>query len=92
MSARDTAVLIALAVVLSGCNQHDTALTGKACLGTNNDTLVEVIQDQCQAGDMVATKNPGYFCDFTYSVAFNDFNSAFCVYNGKAREERTQVN
>lgn len=92
MKARATVVLFTLAVVLSGCNQHDTTLTGKACMGTNNDTLVEAIKDQCQAGDIVATKSPGYFCDFTYSVAFNDFNSAFCAYNGKAREERIQVN
>ena len=36
----------------------------------------------------MATKHPAYFCDFTYSVAYNDFNSAMCVYNGKQREER----
>lgn len=79
-------------VGVGGCNQHDTALTGKACLGANSDTLVESIKNQCQAGDIVGTKHPAYFCDFTYSVAYNDFNSAFCVYNGKVREERVQVN
>ncbi len=80
--------LILLAAALSGCNQHDTSLTGKACLGTNNDSLVENMADQCQSGDTVATKHPAYFCDFTYAVAYNDFNSAYCVYNGNQREER----
>lgn len=87
MKLHATAILIASAI-LAGCNPHDTELTGKACLGPNNDTLVETLKDSCKAGDTVATKHPAYFCDFTYSVAYNDFNSAMCVYNGKQREER----
>lgn len=87
MKLHATAILFA-SVILAGCNPHDTELTGKACLGANHDTLVETLNDSCKAGDTVATKHPAYFCDFTYSVAYNDFNSTMCVYNGKQREER----
>ncbi len=87
MKLHTTAILIA-SVILAGCDAHDTKLSGKACLGANNDTLIENLADSCKAGDTVGTKHAAYFCDFTYSVAFNDFNSAMCVYNGKQREER----
>ena len=62
---------------------------GKACLGSNNDTLVEGMQDKCKAGDIVATKHPAYFCDFNYAVTFNSYNSAICVYSGGLKPERT---
>lgn len=65
--------------------------TGKACLGTDSDSLVEGLKDQCQAGDTVATKNPAYYCDFNYTVAFNGFNSAFCIYSGAQKPERTST-
>ncbi|SED31070.1 hypothetical protein SAMN05216178_6729 [Pseudomonas saponiphila] len=81
--------LLAVAAVLAGCDKHETDLTGKACLGANNDTVVESHRDKCSAGDVVATKHPAYFCDFTYAVTYNAMNSAFCVYRGE-REERIQ--
>ncbi len=87
MKLHATAILLA-AAILAGCNPHDNALTGNACLGSNNDTLVETLRDKCKAGDTVATKHPAYFCDFTYAVAYNDYNSAMCVYNGSQRTER----
>ncbi|WP_187806564.1 hypothetical protein [Aquipseudomonas alcaligenes] len=80
----------ALLLSVAGCNEHSHSLTGKACLGTNNDTLVESLGDQCQAGDMIGTKHPAYFCDFSYAVAFNQYNSAFCVFSGAQAEERIQ--
>ena len=43
--------------------------TGNACLGQNNDSLVEYIGNHCQAGDTIATKHPAYFCDFNHTVA-----------------------
>jgi hypothetical protein len=62
--------------------------TGNACLGQNNDSLVEYIGNHCQAGDTIATKHPAYFCDFNHTVAFNTFNSAMCIYTGKQAGER----
>lgn len=62
--------------------------TGNACLGQNNDSLVEYIGNHCQAGDTIATKHPAYFCDFDHAVAFNTFNSAMCIYTGKQARER----
>jgi len=70
---------------LYGCGDNTT---GMACLGTNNDSLVEGMQDICRAGDAVATKHPAYFCDFSYEIAYNDYNSAMCIYNGAQRKER----
>lgn len=58
--------------------------TGNACLGQNNDSLVEYIGNHCQAGDAIATKHPAYFCDFDHAVAFNTFNSAMCIRAQKA--------
>lgn len=82
-------LVMGLAAVLAGCGGEDkTKLTGKACLGANNDSLVEGMQDQCKAGDTIATKNPAYFCDFNYAVSFNAYNSAFCIYSGKQKPER----
>lgn len=34
------------------------SLTGNACLGQNNDSLVEFIGQHCKAGDTIATKHP----------------------------------
>lgn len=86
---KKTAMLLAIlssSIALSACNDKTT---GKACLGSNNDSLVEGMQDKCKAGDAVATKNPAYFCDFNYSIAYNNFNSAFCIYSGAQKLERT---
>lgn len=84
--------LIALALVplaLAGCESSDSDIqTGKACLGKNQDTLVESLGTQCQKGDTIGTKNPALFCDFRYAVAFNGFDSAICVYSGRSAEDR----
>jgi hypothetical protein len=77
--------LLAL-LALSGCKD---GTTGQACLGANNDSLVEGMQDKCKAGDAIATKYPAYFCDFNYEIAYNDYNSAMCIYSGKQKIERT---
>lgn len=82
------AACAAAAIVLTGCAEGPVSVTGKACMGTNNDTLVEGLGDQCKAGDTIATKHPAYFCDFHYAVAYNDFNSAICIYRGSIAEER----
>ena len=75
-------------VTITGCSDGKTSLSGKACLGVNNDTLIEGLNGQCKAGDIVATKHPTYFCDYNYAVAYNLYNSATCVYNEKLRQER----
>mgnify|MGYP000221076379 CR=1 FL=1 len=81
--------VLSLSVVLTGCNGQNSASTGVACMGSNNDSLVERLGNQCKAGDSVATKHPAYFCDFDFSIAYNDYNTAFCIYSGKQAEERT---
>ena len=78
---------LSVCALLMACGGDKT--TGKACLGSNNDTLVEGMQDKCKAGDIVATKHPAYFCDFNYAVTFNSYNSAICVYSGGLKPERT---
>ncbi len=80
---------IALASTISGCNENSPKPTGKACLGTNNDSLVESLGNQCQAGDTIGTKHPAYFCDFTYAITFNNYDSAFCIFSGAQADERT---
>ena len=55
---------IAASLALTGCSDDKTSLSGKACLGVDNDTLIEGLNGQCKAGDIVATKHPAYFCDF----------------------------
>lgn len=79
-----------LAILLAGC--HAKSPTGQACLGEDHDSLVERLDGICKKGDIVATKHPAYFCDFNHSVAFNDYNSAFCVYVGKERDSRDSGN
>lgn len=81
-----TAATLAICLTLSACSD---GTTGKACLGKDNDSLVENLQSQCQAGDAIATKHPAYFCDFNYAVAYNDYNSALCIYSGAQKPERT---
>ena len=56
---------IAASLALTGCSDDKTSLSGKACLGVNNDTLVEALNGQCKTGDIVATKHPGYFATIT---------------------------
>lgn len=77
----------AAALLLGACNSQTP--TGKACIGSNQDTLVEGLGNACQKGDIIATKNPALFCDFNYAVTFNDVNSAFCVYIGGQRGLRS---
>lgn len=76
------------AASLAGC--YEQAPTGQACLGPDNHSLVEGLGGRCEKGDIVATKSPAHFCDFNYSVAFNDYNSAFCVYVGEQRSSRAK--
>lgn len=73
-------------LAISGCTD---GTTGQACLGEDNDSIVEGMQDKCKAGDAIATKNPAYYCDFNYAIAYNDYNSAMCIYSGKQKIERT---
>lgn len=75
--------------LLAGCSEDKT--TGYACLGADNDSLVENIQEHCKAGDAIATKHPAYFCDFNYAVTYNGFNSALCIYTGQQATERVQA-
>lgn len=75
-------------LLLSGCSDSAVSITGKACMGPDNDTLIEGLGGQCKAGDTIATKHPAYFCDFHYAIAYNDYNSAICVYRGSVAEER----
>ena len=75
--------------LLAGCNEDKT--TGYACLGADNDSLVETIEEHCKAGDAIATKHPAYFCDFNYAVTYNGFNSALCIYTGQQATERVQA-
>lgn len=80
-----TTVLVLVSLALAGC---DNTTTGKSCLGSDGDTLVEALSGQCKAGDTIATKNPAFYCDFRYSVAFNGYNSAFCIFSGHQADER----
>jgi hypothetical protein len=83
------AAVLSVCASLSACVEQGTAITGQACLGPNNSALVEGMQDTCKAGDAIATKHPAYFCDFNYAVAYNDYNSATCIYTGGQKPERT---
>jgi len=76
--------------ILSGCDNNGVSTTGKACLGTNHDSLIESMGDKCKKGDIIATKNPAYFCDFKSTVTFNTYNSAMCIYTGNLAEERVE--
>lgn len=77
-----------MSLVLIGCGDKKANLTGKACFGKNNSSLIESLDNQCSEGDIIGTKHPAYFCDFSYSIAYNQFNSAVCVYTGKMASER----
>lgn len=77
-------------ILLSGCDDKGVTPTRKACLGTNNDSLIESLKEKCKKGDIIATKNPAYFCDFKSSIAFNSYNSAMCIYTGQQADERIQ--
>lgn len=81
-------MLALCSLALTACGGDKT--TGQACLGANNDTLVENMDGQCKAGDAVGTKHPAYFCDFNYSIAYNDYNTAMCIYSGSQKPERLQ--
>lgn len=73
---------------VAGCSPK--APTGQACLGNDADSLVEGLGSTCKAGDTIATKNPAYFCNFSYAIAYNSYNSAFCIYSGGKSETRSQ--
>lgn len=88
--------LFILTLFLLSCSgsAEKKADSGKACLGKDGDTLFEALSSvadsakACKKGDIIVTKNPAFFCDFTYAVAFNSFNSAHCVYVGDMRDPR----
>ncbi|BDO05800.1 hypothetical protein [Klebsiella quasipneumoniae] len=88
MQKKMLTVLICATVFLSGCKEEGITPTGKACMGTDNDSLIEGLKGKCQKGqkgDTIATKNPAYFCDFKSQIAFN---SAISIYTGMQAEER----
>lgn len=78
--------VIVACLTLAACGD---GITGQACMGADNDSLVENLQSQCETGDTIATKHPAYFCDFNHAIAYNNYNSAFCIYAGQQRPERT---
>ncbi|HCU67624.1 MAG TPA: hypothetical protein DF774_17895 [Rheinheimera sp.] len=80
---KNALLLLAATTLLTACSD---SITGQACLGKRGDTLVEHLEGQCKPGDAIATKNPVYFCDFNYSIAYNDYNSAICIYSGDKKE------
>lgn len=62
------------------------AASDNACLGSRGDRLVESFNAEgCAKGDIVATKHPERYCDFSQTITFNDFNTAYCVYRGEPR-------
>ena len=73
MQKKMLTVLICATVFLSGCKEEGITPTGKACMGTDNDSLIEGLKGKCQKGDTIATKNPAYFCDFKSQIAFNNY-------------------
>ena len=83
--------IVATSFILSGCDSKKDITTGIACSGSDNDSLVESLGNQCKTGDAIVTKYPAYFCDFNYSIAYNDYNSAFCIYSGNQKQERTTL-
>ena len=83
------AAICLASVALTGCDQG-VSPTGKACMGSNNDSLVEGMAGSCKKGDTVATKHPAYVCDFKSTIVANSYNSFFCIYNGRIIEERLQ--
>ncbi len=87
-NAKKNAYSVDLCHSLSGCKEEGITPTGKACMGTDNDSLIEGLKGKCQKGDTIATKNPAYFCDFKSQIAFNNYNSAICIYTGMQAEER----
>ncbi|MFO5453015.1 hypothetical protein ACLBO7_31195, partial [Klebsiella pneumoniae] len=48
-------VLTCAPVFLSGCKEEGITPTGKACMGTDNDSLIEGLKGKCQKGDTIAT-------------------------------------
>lgn len=68
-------MLVCATGILSGCKEEGITPTGEACMGTDNDSLVEGLEGKCQKGDIIATKHPAYFCDFKSEIALNNYNS-----------------
>lgn len=92
MKISNILLTLCLGVILAGCDDDGIKPTGKACLSPDNDSLIEGLGNQCQKGDIIATKNPAYFCDFKSTVTFNNYNSAVCIYTGQQAEERIKSN
>lgn len=83
-------LVLCASTMLVGCKDEGITPTGKACLGSDNGSLVEGLGNICQKGDIVATKHPAYFCDFKSTIATNAYNSAMCIYVGKQAAERNE--
>jgi len=83
-------ILLGIFISLSPTGGYSGTTTGYACLGADNHSLVEGMQETCKKGDAIATKYPAYFCDFNYAIAYNAYNSAMCIYSGKQKPERAK--
>ena len=58
-------VLICATVFLSGCKERRYNPTGKTCMGTDNDSLIEGLKGEVPERRYYSDKkNPAYFCDF----------------------------
>lgn len=79
-----------LSIFLNGCENAKKETTPanveKIYMGDNFDSLFEGLPwdiiKNAKKGDIIGTKMPGLFLDFNYSVAFNDYNSAFGKFAG----------
>lgn len=76
-----------LVITFYGCNKtFNYSGPDKVYLGDDYDTLFESfswnIMQKVKKGDIIATKYPGLFLDFNYSVAFNTYNSAIGKFVG----------
>ncbi len=82
-----------LSIFLNGCNnakKETIPVSGanveKMYMGDNFDSLFEGLPwetiKNAKKGDIISTKMPGLFLDFSYPVAFNDYNSAFGKFAG----------
>lgn len=76
------------ALALSGCSESPSDLSGLTRVGTNNDTIIEALGNQCKEGDVIGTKTPTFYCDFNYSIVYNANNTAIYIYRGKIRDAR----
>lgn len=89
-----TLIIIAMVLILStSAFAWGDGDTGNIAMGDDLDTLFESLpmpaRNAAKKGDIIATKAPQLFCDFSKSVSFNDYNTAFCSYCGETRKVLT---